>query len=126
LGAYAEQDVATALRHLQTHGIGEGGTKSHSPMAYLAKAMDSVLATARNEARVAEERKLMVEAAMLAREAAQSQREREDREAAAQLRAFCEAYRDESEREAAIEELTPGMALLGKQARLALAAQRWG
>jgi len=126
LGAYSEHDVATALRHLQTHGIGEGGTKSHSPMAYLAKAMDSVLATARNEARVSEQRKATVEAAMLAREAEQEQREREDREAAAQLRSFCDAYPDGSEREAAIEELTPGMALLGKQARLALAAQRWG
>jgi len=93
-------------------------------MAYLAKAMDSVLATTLNEARVAEERTATVEAAMLARKA--EQREREDREAAAQVRAFCEAYPDGSEREAAIEELTPGMALIGIQARLARAAQRWG
>ncbi|MEN9723894.1 MAG: hypothetical protein RJB38_1880, partial [Pseudomonadota bacterium] len=99
LGAYPEGDIATALEHVQTRGIGERRGPCHSPMAYLAKAMGDVLDQQRKELESKGR-----EASRKLREE-QSQREQEQQSALEQRRheerelAFCAAHPDPNEQE---------------------------
>jgi hypothetical protein len=45
--AHPEADISVAFAHVQSRGVGEKGEPCHSPMAYLAKAIESVIRVVR-------------------------------------------------------------------------------
>jgi len=125
LKAYSEADLEAALECVQVRGVGESGTKSHSPMAYLAVAMGDVIARQRAEIAATAERELRVRREQDHERARRVQEEREESEIQERLEAFRAAFPDPEERHHKVIELTKNTPALGERAREILAMSKW-
>ncbi len=123
LKAYAEQQVNQALTYLQKQGLPGSGAVCHSPMAYLAQAIEQVLAASKEDAQRESKRKSYeaAERNAIAQEAAEEARFR------AQERAFEAAMPDthrQSQFVAQVASKYSGLALGGAALR-SLAVSAW-
>lgn len=125
-GDYSETDIADSLRLVTEQGIGETGSRCHSPMAYLAKAMGDTLAKVkawreREELRKAKERELSEANRKQEIEAAREQEVWLEKE-----RAFLRAFPLAEEQQAMITELCFGMPFKPlSEAGRSFASSRW-
>jgi hypothetical protein len=125
LGAYSEADILIATRHVQAHGIGERGEPCHSPMAFLAKAIESVLVKAREASQAADMARSR-EVAARERQRLESEREKqEQQELDRKLREFDQAFPDSGEQRRVIQRLTQAIPALPEPARRIMAATVW-
>ncbi|MBU6376107.1 MAG: hypothetical protein KGQ59_08940 [Bdellovibrionales bacterium] len=101
------------------------GEACHSPMAYLAKAIDSVLAKVDDQAKISAELEAALDAKIRKQKEDREAKEREDREIAEKIAEFERAHPDEHKRLEEIERLTHGSLLKSPNAKVVIAAQRW-
>jgi hypothetical protein len=122
---YSEGETLSALKHVQTHGVGGRKETCHSPMAFLAKAIESVMTSLRQTASEAESVQAIVAASLRAQEELRGQRDREEAAIAEKIAEFESAFPDLVERSRQRELFAHDSCLSGNRARLVIAAQRW-
>ena len=105
---YTEEQIASCVTFLQAQGVPSSGTPCHSPMAYLAKAMDDVLNEV-NTSQAKESRRVRRQQLEVAAERERKAAEAREVEGWRLMELqFQETYRDEASRAAAIADLCRG------------------
>lgn len=128
LESYPAQDIADCFALVRERGIGKGesATTCHSPMSYLAKAMDGVLPEVQSHRERVREHEERHRLALEADKARVEHEEREAAEWAEKERAFEAAFPDEERQRQVIDEMLRGLPFRpGSHAGRVLAVGRW-